>query len=102
MTHSNSNPFEVIYSELNELKGMINQIINTPKEDYSLKLYSIKEAAKLLKCSPQTVSNQIERGNIIASNFGKGIGKGRTIRIKHDQIFNSDNEVKSLKYKRKA
>lgn len=84
------------------MKILITQIINAPKEDYSLKLYSIKEEAKLLRCSPQTVSNQIDRGNIIASNFEKGVGKGRAIRIKHDQIFNSDNEIKSLKYKRKA
>lgn len=93
---AHTNPFEEIHSDLNELKILITQIINTPKKDYSLNIYTIKEAAIHLKCSTQTVRSEIRKGNIIAFTCGDGI------RINHDQIFNSKNEVKSLKYKRKA
>ncbi|MDI6046192.1 helix-turn-helix domain-containing protein [Flavobacterium yafengii] len=94
MTHTN--PFEEIHSDLNELKSLIKQIINTPKKDYSLNIYTIKEAAEYFKCSPQTVKSQIIFGNLKAFKIGSGF------RIKHDQIFDSNNEIKSLKYKRKA
>ena len=88
------NPFEAIHSELNELKGMVKQILTAPKEDHSLKIYTVKEAAKLFKCDPQTVNNNIKKGNIQAFKIGNGT------RIKHDEIFDSNNVVKSIKYKR--
>ncbi len=43
-----ANPFEAIHSELNELKGLVKQILTAPKEDYSLKIYTVQEAAKIL------------------------------------------------------
>ena len=91
----NTNPFDTIQSEIQELKGMVQQILSAPKEDYSLKVYSVQDAAKIMSVDPQTIKNHIDNGLIKAFRFG-----GR-IRIKHDQIFDSKNEVKSLKYKRK-
>ena len=89
-----ANPFEAIHSELNELKGMVKQILTAPKEDYSLKIYTVQEAAKILGCNHQTVTNNIKKGNIEAFYVGN------RKRIKHDQIFDSNNKVKSIKYKR--
>lgn len=91
-----SNPFEAIHSELSELKGMVKQILTAPKEDYSLKIYTVKEAAKLFRCDTQTVNKHIKQGTIEAFNVGA------RKRIKHDQIFDSNNQVKSLKYKRQV
>lgn len=88
------NPFTLIQSDLKEVKGLLTKLLNKPKEDLSSKLYTIKEAAELLKVDKQTVRNHIEKGNLKATNFG------RSIRIPHNEIFNSLNEIKSLKYKR--
>ncbi|MCD8405214.1 helix-turn-helix domain-containing protein [Tenacibaculum finnmarkense] len=88
------NPFVPIQSDLKEVKKLLLQIINKPKEDLSHKLYTIKEAAELLKVDKQTVKNYINKGTLKAKYFG------RSIRIPYSQIFNSMNEVKSLKYKR--
>lgn len=49
------NPFVVIQSDLKEVKGLLNKLLNKPKEDLSNKLYTIKEAAMLLKVDKQTV-----------------------------------------------
>ena len=95
MSKFNYIPFEQIHSELNELKDMVKQIL-TPKEDNSLKLYTIKESSLYLKCDEQTVKKHIRIGTLKASQLG-GL-----IRIPHDQIFGDNNEVKSIKYKRKA
>ena len=91
-----ANPFEAIHSELNELKGLVKQILTAPKEDLSNKLYTIKEASTILKVDKQTINNHIHRGNIKATYIG------RRKLIKHDELFDSLNEVKSLKYKRQA
>ena len=91
-----ANPFEAIHSELNELKGLVKQILTAHKEDLSSKMYTVKEAADILKVDKQTINNHILRGNIKATYFG------RRKLIKHDELFDSLNEVKSLKYKRQA
>lgn len=91
-----TNPFEAIHSELNELKGMVKQILTAPKEDLSNKLYTVKEAAAILKVDKQTINNHINRGNIKATFIG------RRKLIRHEELFDSLNEVKSLKYKRQA
>ena len=94
MTHAN--PFEAIHSELNELKGMVRQILTAPKEDLSSKMYTVKEAADILKVDKQTINNHILRGNIKATTIG------RRILINHNELYNSLNEIKSVKYKRQV
>ena len=88
------NPFESIQVELVEIKSLVRQLLNKPKEDTSNKLYTIKEAASLLKVDRQTVRNHINRGTIKATFIG------RRILIPHKELFNSLHEVKSIKYKR--
>ncbi len=88
------NPFENIQVELVEIKSLVTQLLNKPEEDYSNKLYTIKEAASLLKVDRQTVRNHINRGKIKATFIG------RRILIPHVELFDSLNEVKSIKYKR--
>lgn len=94
------NPFETIQSELKELKGLVTQLLTKPEKDSSDKMYTIKEAAKILHVDSQTIRNHIDRGNIKASSIGKGTRS--RILINHKELFDSLNEVKSLKYKRQA
>jgi len=61
------NPFENIQVELVEIKSLVTQLLNKPEEDYTHKLYTIKEAASLLKVDRQTVRNHINRGTIKAT-----------------------------------
>ncbi|MBT9187769.1 helix-turn-helix domain-containing protein [Zobellia russellii] len=89
-----NNPFETLHSDIIELKGMVTKLLNQPAEDYTSKWYSINEAAELLKVDRQTIRNHIDKGNIKASYIG------RRILIVHSELFDSLNEVKSIKYKR--
>ncbi|GEC72148.1 Helix-turn-helix domain-containing protein [Flavobacterium flevense] len=91
------NPFESIQSELKEIKVLVTQLLE-PKDDLSQKMYTINEAAKIQRCSRQTIKNRINSGFIKASRKGKN---GNYL-IKHHELFNSLDEVKSLKYKRQA
>jgi excisionase family DNA binding protein len=90
------NPFEELKVELKEIKGLVHQLLTKPKEDLSSKMYSIKESALLLKVDGQTIRNHIEKGHIKATSIGK------RILVNHTELYDSLNEVKSLKYKRQA
>jgi len=90
------NPFETIQSELKELKGLVAQLLTKPEKDLSNNMYTVKEAAELLHVDRQTIRNHIENGNIKASSIG------RRILINHEELFDSLNEVKSMKYKRQV
>lgn len=89
-----NNPFDPIYNELIELKSLVNQLLHKPEEDLSNKLYTLNEASDILKVDRQTVRNHIDRGTINATFIG------RRILISHSELFDSLNEVKSIKYKR--
>ncbi len=89
-----NNPFENIQGELTEIKNLVTQLLNKPEENLSNKLYTLNEAAGLLKVDRQTVRNHIDRGTITATFIG------RRILISHNELFDSLNEVKSIKYKR--
>lgn len=93
---TNTNPFDAIHCELSELKVLVKQMLTKPKEDLSSKMYTIKEAAILFRVDKQTVENHIKRGGLKANKFG-----GRKL-IKHYDIFNTLEEVKSLKYQRQV
>lgn len=58
-------------------------------------MYIIREAGNVLHVDGQTVRNHIKGGNIKATFIG------RRILINHEELFDSLNEVKSLKYKRR-
>lgn len=89
-----NNPFESIQGELTEIKSLVHQLLNKPEKDLSNKLYTLNEAADLLKVDRQTVRNHIDRGNINATFIG------RRILVAHSELFDALNEVKSVKYKR--
>ena len=79
-----------IKEALNEFEGKLLQSI------YNTKKYEVKEAAKICRCSEQTVYQKIRNGELRAERFG------RKYLISHSDLFNNKNEVKSLKYKRDA
>lgn len=89
-----NNPFENIQGELTEIKNLVTQLLNKPEENLSNKLYTLNEAADILKVDRQTVRNHIDRGTINATFIG------RRILIAHNVLFDALNEVKSIKYKR--
>ncbi|UGU14434.1 helix-turn-helix domain-containing protein [Sinomicrobium kalidii] len=91
-----NNPFDTLQTELSEIKGMLTELLNQPKEDLSNKFYTINEAAGILKVDRQTVRNHIEKGHIQA----RRMKNGSRILIAHTELFDSLNEIKSLKYKR--
>ena len=90
------NPFLQLSNRFGELETKIDQLLNRPKEDLSNKLYTVKEASILFKVTELTVRNKIKSGELKAFKIGD------SVRIKHTEIFNSLQEVKSIKYKRKA
>lgn len=92
------NPFETIQSELKELKGLVTQLLTEPKEDLSQKKYTLKQAAALFNVDTQTINNYIKKGRIKAEQ----IGVRSRILISHTELYDSLNQIKSLKYKRQA
>jgi len=90
------NPYEALLQQMSELKKIVLDIRDRPKEDYTTKYYTRKEAGGIFRCSIQTIDNYINKGYIHAENFGvKGV------LIHHFQIFNKDQSIKEFKYKRK-
>lgn len=89
-----SNPFQVILDKLGSIEEKLQQIKNEPEERLKKKLYSMKEAADILKVDYQTVRSHILKGNLKAEKIG------RFYRIKHLDLMEALNDVKSLKYRR--
>ncbi|MGJ8743816.1 helix-turn-helix domain-containing protein [Polaribacter sp.] len=78
-----------ICKRINPLQELINSKLNPKKKNVT-----VKEAAKLLNVSEQTIGNYIKKGTISASKIG------RRIVINVESLENKLKEVKSLKYKR--
>jgi len=89
-----NNPFETIDLRLSNIETLLLDIKHEPKEDLSIKRYDVSEAAKIARVSKQTIRSNIKKGYI------KGEIIGRKYLIPHNELFNSFQEVKSLKYKR--
>ena len=83
---------EIVDLSLNE--ALTNFEKKLLQSNYANKTYEVKEAAKIKRCSEQTIYKEIKKGNLKAEQFG------RKYLIPHSELFNSKNEVKSLKYKR--
>ncbi|PCH78077.1 MAG: DNA-binding protein [Flavobacteriaceae bacterium] len=88
------NPFETINNQLNELKKIVLEIKDKPR-DYSLKHYTRKQAAAILKCSRDTLSRYINTGQIAIIKQGE-----RLHLINHYQLYSKNNELKEFRYKR--
>ena len=92
-----TDPFLSIHNKLSKLTELILEIKNAPKEDYTTKYYTRKEAADLLKSSIQSIDNYIKNGWIKAEK----VGPSKKL-IHHHEIFNDDNTIKNFKYRRKS
>ena len=91
------NPHEAVLHQLLELKKIILDIKNAPKEDYALKYYTRKQVGVLTSSSVQSIDTYIRNGWIIVEHFGP-----KKKLIHHYQVFNEDQSIKVFKYKRKA
>ena len=89
-----SNPFEQLQEELSDIKGLLLEIIQQPKEESKPENLTVKESAEVLKVSEQSIHNYIKKG------FLKAHKMGRIYLIKRTDIEEALKEVKSLKYKR--
>jgi excisionase family DNA binding protein len=89
-----SNPFEQLQEELSDIKGLLLEIIQQPKEESKPENLTVKESADFLKVSEQSIHNYIKKGFIKAHKMG------RIYLIKRIDIEEALTEVKSLKYKR--
>jgi len=92
-----ADPFAHIFSQLSELKKIVLDIKNSPKEDYTNKYYTYQQVADLIHVDYQSVRNYVNAGFIEAEAVGP-----RKKLIHHYQIFNEDQSLKNFKYKRKA
>jgi len=88
------NPFNSLEKRLANIEDILFDIKHSPKEDFSNKRYSIKEASEILGVIPLTVRNYIKKGTLKAERLG------RKYYILHKDLFSSFNDVKSFKYKR--
>ena len=89
-----SNPFEQLQEELSDIKGLLLEIIQQPKEESKPENLTVKESADFLKVSEQSIHNYIKKGFIKAHKMV------RIYLIKRIDIEEALTEVKSLKYKR--
>lgn len=89
-----TNPFEVIFNEITEIKELLHSIKKEPEIELKKKFYTMKEAADILKIDYQTVRAHIFKGNIKAEKIG------RLYRINHVDLMETLDEIKTLKYKR--
>ena len=92
-----NNPFTIINDQLTELRKLVIEIKNSPKEDFTHKFYTYNQAAELLHVDYQSIRNYVNLGYIEAEEIGP-----RKKLIHHYQIFNEDQSLKNFKYKRKA
>jgi len=92
-----SNPFTILENQISDIKKIVLEIKNTPREDYSIKYYTIKEVEDLIKKSDQTIKNYGKKGWIRIEGSGP-----RDKRINHYQIFNKDNSLKQFPPNRNA
>ena len=91
------NPFEIINNQLTELKRIVLEVKNAPKEDYTLKYYTVHEASKILKVDSQTIKNYNKAGFLHIETFGIN----RKL-IHHSNLFTENNKPRTYKYQRKS
>jgi len=90
-----SNPFDTIDQRLLNIENLLLELKNKPiKEQPKPENYTVKETAKLLKVSEQSIHSYIKKGLIPAQKLG------RILLIKREAVENALVDVKSLRYKR--
>lgn len=93
-----TNPFEELHNEIKGVSLLVQTLIDKQQDDLVSKFYTRQEAAEILRVDVQTIDNRIDSGTIKA--FKSETNKRSKILIPHSELFNSLNEVKSIKYKR--
>ena len=76
------------------IENVIDERLKTALKSKEPENLTIKETAKLLKVSEQSVHNYLKRGLLKAQKVG------RILLVKRTSIENSLQDVKSLKYRR--
>ena len=89
-------PFLNINNQLTELKKLMLEIKNAPKEDFTNKYYTYQQVSKLLHVDYKSIRNYVSQDFLQAEEVGP-----RKKLIHHYQIFNEDQTLKNFKYKRK-
>jgi len=89
-----NNPFETLDKRLSNIEDLLLDIKHKPKEDLVNKRYNLKEVEKITGLTSQSLRIKIKKGLI------KGEQLGRKYYIRHSELYDAFNEVKSLKYKR--
>lgn len=88
------NPFEQFDSRLSNIESLLLEIKHKNESEQKEENLTVKEVAKVLLVSEQSVYSYIKRGLIEAKRVG------RTFLIKRSDLDKATKEVKSLKYKR--
>lgn len=91
----NENPFNAILSRLEALSSRLEELhlkVRNPPE----RNYTVDEVSKILHLSAQTVRSKIHDGIIEADINTK------PFLIPHSSIYDENNQLKKIKYKRKA
>ena len=89
-----NNPFEIIEQKLSNLERLFLEFKNKPAPQVRPEHYTVKEAARVLKCSEQSIHNYIKKG------FLKAQKVGRILLINSNDVDGALTDVKSLRYKR--
>lgn len=87
------NPFVTIEKRLSGIENLLSQIYAKSVEEEEIYL-NVKEAAKFLNVSEQSIHNYIREGKIPAKKVG------RPYLILKSDLLTELGEVKSLKYQR--
>jgi excisionase family DNA binding protein len=87
------NPFVAIEKRLSGIENLLSQIYAKSIEEEEI-YFNVKEAAKFLNVSEQSIHNYIREGKIPAKKVG------RPYLILKSDLLTELGEVKSLKYQR--
>ncbi len=88
------NPFTKIEERLSGIESLLQEIYSKASEEEEVYL-NVKETAKYLNVSEQSVHNYIKEGKIPAKKVG------RPYLILKSDLLNELGEVKSLRYQRR-
>lgn len=88
------NPYELILSELKQLRSEVRELKNRIPDETPVKRYSPQDLADATPLSIQTIHRAIKDGRIKAEKLGN------RYLITSDEFNRACREVRSLKYKR--
>ncbi|AIN49900.1 hypothetical protein MED134_15094 [Dokdonia sp. MED134] len=82
-----NNPFDIIQSQINELKSLLHHHIRDKDQQRRTSHYSPAEIAKFYNKTPQTIRSYCSRGIL------KSVRIGRSYQIKHTTIFDENDNL---------